>query len=40
MIEIPELQCIDVLAREILGAARTAPKAKGKDDLINRYPGA
>lgn len=34
MIENPELQCIDTLAREILVAARTAPKAKGKDDLI------
>jgi uncharacterized ferredoxin-like protein len=34
MIENPELQCIDILAREILVAARTAPKAKGKDDLI------
>lgn len=34
MIENPELECIGILAREILVAARTAPKAKGKDDIV------
>ena len=34
MIENPELECINALAREILVAARTAPKGKGKDDLV------
>ncbi|MBC7085927.1 MAG: hypothetical protein H5T43_06145 [Methanomethylovorans sp.] len=34
MIENPELQCIYTLAQEILVAARTAPKAKGKDDIV------
>ncbi|MFP4654845.1 MAG: ferredoxin domain-containing protein [Methanohalobium sp.] len=30
----PESEYIDIFAREILTAARTAPKAKGQDDLI------
>lgn len=34
MIENPEFECIDTLAREILVAARTAPKGKGEDNII------
>lgn len=30
----PESENIDVFAREILTAARTAPKAKGQDDIV------
>ncbi|WP_292485523.1 ferredoxin domain-containing protein [Methanohalobium sp.] len=30
----PESESIDVFAREILTAARTAPKAKGQDDIV------